>query len=173
MWSCLKGNCSPHEIQRAYTWGTTRGALGCSLRSFAHIAHYAHYACLAHGLAYSLGLAHGLAPLTGALRSWVRSVHGRAPLTGSLHSRARSAHGLFRSLPCGRVKIVECAITLNTRSTGKRNTVFSLISAPGAFEIEKWHCHFTLQLAPPFDINVHCYLTFFTMNTTWNIRIIR
>ena len=52
-------------------------------------------------------------------------------------------------------------------------TVFSLISAPGAFEIEKWHCHSTLQLAPPFDINVNCYLTFFTMNITWNIRIIR
>ena len=40
------------------------------------------------------------------------------------------------------------------------NTVFSLISAPGAFEIEKWHCHSTLQLAPLFDTNVHYYLTF-------------
>ena len=32
------------------------------------------------------------------------------------------------------------------------HTVFFLKSAPGAFEIEIKHCHFTLQLAPPFDV---------------------
>ena len=33
-----------------------------------------------------------------------------------------------------------------------QDTVFSLISAPGAFEIEKIYCHSTLQLTPPFDL---------------------
>ena len=31
-------------------------------------------------------------------------------------------------------------------------TVFSLISAPGAFAIEKISCPFSLQLAPPFEL---------------------
>ena len=36
-------------------------------------------------------------------------------------------------------------------------TVFALISAPGAFEMVIWYCHFTLQLAPPVPTKVFSY----------------
>ena len=52
-------------------------------------------------------------------------------------------------------------------------TVFFLISAPGAFEIRKWHCHFTLQLAPPFNLKICSHLVVFPMNASWNFRISR
>ena len=46
-----------------------------------------------------------------------------------------------------------------------QNTVFFLISAPGAFEIGKRYCHFTLQLAPllgsgPEGVDDLCFHTY-------------
>ena len=48
------------------------------------------------------------------------------------------------------------------------NTVYFLISALGAYEIEKRYCLFALQLEPPYDLFALSYLMLFTMNVILN-----
>ena len=47
------------------------------------------------------------------------------------------------------LKMAKFDITWNKRNSYFAYTVFDLISTPGAFEIEIWHCQFMPQLAPP------------------------